>query len=52
MEPGIPWTAIAGFRNILAHAYFKVEQETVWETVRRDLPGLAASCRRLKQNTA
>lgn len=38
----IPWRAIRGMRNRVAHAYFEVNLELVWETARTALPDLAA----------
>ena len=38
--PGIPWTAVAGTRDRLIHAYFDVDLEEVWKTVRDDIPHL------------
>jgi len=38
--PGIPWTQIGAFRNLLVHEYFGVRVETVWQTVVEDLPAL------------
>ena len=32
---------IIGFRNVLVHGYFAVEDETVWGIVRNDIPVLA-----------
>ena len=40
--PSIPFAAIYGMRNQLSHGYFTVEWETVWTTIERDIPELAA----------
>ncbi len=31
-HPGVPWSEIAGMRDILIHAYKKVRLERVWST--------------------
>lgn len=36
----IPWRDIVGMRHRLIHGYLKVNLETVWEVVERDLPAL------------
>ena len=46
-EPGVPWRAIAGFRNVLVHDYFEIDLEVVWSVVERDLPKLAAAVDRM-----
>ncbi len=39
-HPSIPWPQIKAMRNVLAHAYFGVRMNDVWNTLQRDLPGL------------
>jgi uncharacterized protein with HEPN domain len=34
----IDWQQIIGFRNIIAHEYFIVDNELVWEVIHNDLP--------------
>jgi uncharacterized protein with HEPN domain len=46
-EPAIPWRAIAGFRDVLAHAYFDTDASIVWNSATEHLPALLAACRRL-----
>lgn len=38
--PNIPWKEIAGMRDKLMHHYFGVNLETVWKTVKEDIPDL------------
>lgn len=46
-HPTIPWSAIAGMRDRLIHAYDAVDVEEVWITLRRDLPELTRYLRPL-----
>ena len=36
----VPWGAMRGIRNILAHEYFGVDIEIIWKTVKEDLSTL------------
>lgn len=38
--PEVDWRGVAGLRDILAHAYFALDDETLWKIVRVDVPGL------------
>jgi uncharacterized protein with HEPN domain len=42
---GVPWSAIIGMRHRLAHGYFDIDLDRVWDTVTVDLPPLAAALR-------
>ena len=38
--PHVPWRAIAGFRNVVAHGYMGVAMNRVWEYLLLDIPVL------------
>jgi uncharacterized protein with HEPN domain len=41
--PGVPWRQWAGMRDVLIHAYSRVDPEEVWKTLQTDLPDLLAA---------
>ncbi|PIU22141.1 MAG: hypothetical protein COT14_02660 [Candidatus Diapherotrites archaeon CG08_land_8_20_14_0_20_30_16] len=36
----VPWKDIAGMRDRVAHFYFGIDYELVWQTVTKDIPEL------------
>ncbi|HMM16103.1 MAG TPA: DUF86 domain-containing protein [Petrimonas sp.] len=40
----IPWVQIKALRNVVAHQYGKIDEESLWETVTQDIPGLRKYC--------
>ena len=50
-HPEIPWLAIVGMRNRLIHAYFDVDLDRVWDTVKEDLPPLVAGLEKIISTT-
>lgn len=36
--PEVPWRDIKDFRNLLAHEYFGVDLEIVWNAIKTELP--------------
>ncbi|MCK5735625.1 MAG: DUF86 domain-containing protein [Spirochaetaceae bacterium] len=45
--PSIPWKAMAGMRDRLIHGYDVVDNEIVWITVRKTIPGIIEEFSRL-----
>jgi len=41
-NPQIPWRNIAGFRNVMAHAYGNFRLDVVWDVIVNDPPELKA----------
>jgi uncharacterized protein with HEPN domain len=46
-HPEIPWRAIVGQRNVLAHEYDEVLHEAIWAIATRRLPELIAALRKI-----
>ena len=44
--PNIEWKKIAGLRDILAHHYFEVDLDIVWDIVQNKLPELERDLRK------
>jgi uncharacterized protein with HEPN domain len=47
--PEVPWKRIASFRDILAHAYFSVDDAIVWDVASHEVPALVQTAQRLLQ---
>jgi len=43
----IDWYKVKGFRNIIAHNYFGIDAEEVWQIINSSLPGLKDNLERL-----
>ena len=41
-NPQIPWRDLVGLRNRIIHEYFRLDLNTIWEIVHRDVPTLIA----------
>ncbi len=49
----IPWRAIRGMRNVVAHEYGKIDVETVWETAESGTQDLKRFCQQfMAQSTS
>lgn len=47
LHPEVPWRSMRGMRNRIAHGYFDINLEVVWDTVKTALPVLIAQLREL-----
>ena len=47
--PEIPWEVMAGMRDRLIHAYFGVDWEVVWLTIKKDIPNVKPLFEKLKK---
>jgi uncharacterized protein with HEPN domain len=45
--PEVDWRGVAGLRDILAHAYFALDDETLWKIVCADIPQLLSLLRQI-----
>jgi len=39
-HPEIPWQQMAGMRDVIVHEYDRIDLDTVWNVLRRELPDL------------
>jgi len=45
--PEVEWAKLMGLRKILLHAYFRVDDEILWDAAQNKVPTLEAAARRL-----
>jgi uncharacterized protein with HEPN domain len=45
--PDIPWRRISGFRDVLAHAYFSLDDSIVWDVASHQMSPLLGAVDRL-----
>jgi len=48
----VPWHGMRGMRNRIAHGYFDIDLDVVWETVQEGLPALLKQLPALHQHAA
>lgn len=49
-NPDVPWKDISGTRDMLIHAYFRIEAERLWGMVEHDLPPLRSALLRILED--
>ncbi len=50
--PNVPWRSMKGMRNRVAHGYFDINLEVVWETVKTALPQLLEQLPRVRDKAS
>jgi uncharacterized protein with HEPN domain len=48
--PDIAWREIAGLRDFVAHAYFALDLDILWDAIRKDVPALLVRTREMIQD--
>jgi uncharacterized protein with HEPN domain len=48
--PELPWKEITGMRDKLIHAYFGMDTETIWETIKHNIPELKKTIQKIKKD--
>ena len=46
-RPAVPWRKIVGLRNLLAHGYWVIDTEELWDVARNKVPEFVAELRPL-----
>jgi uncharacterized protein with HEPN domain len=47
-HPEIPWRETVGLRNVIAHEYFGLDNEIIWDVIQTQIPVLAEQLRRIE----
>jgi uncharacterized protein with HEPN domain len=50
--PDIPWKQVGAMRDVIAHDYFGLDEEEVWNVIERRLPALQATVEQIRSDHA
>ena len=48
--PSIPWESIMGMRNRIAHGYFEIDIDVVFDALKNDIPPLLEVVKQIKKD--
>lgn len=48
--PGIEWRKIAGLRDVIAHEYFGIDNDILWDIIQNKINALQEEVRRIMEN--
>lgn len=48
--PEVQWKSMRGMRNRMAHGYFDINLDIVWDTIRQSIPVLAQQIQKIRQD--
>jgi uncharacterized protein with HEPN domain len=49
-NPTVPWNSMRNMRNRIAHGYYEIDFEVVWDTVSLSLPPLIEALKRIRHD--
>lgn len=52
LTPEIDWRAVAGMRDLIAHHYFAMDVEIVWDTAINHIPALLSAVENIRDQIA
>jgi len=47
--PDVQWKSMRGMRNRMAHGYFDINLDIVWDTIQQSIPALGQQVQRIRQ---